>query len=138
MSATTSLDCSTGRCDDVVTATAEQATFADSELRRSIRNLGLRWQARLEGNGPDRALPWGLALVLFIGFGALSLARFRSLELGTPMASWMQGLWLVSEDRDPYVTLTERNLFDGQLSIIMWPIAKLSCLLYTSPSPRDA
>ena len=107
--------------------------WADSELRRSIRNLGLRLQARLEGNGPDRAIPWVLALILFLGFGSLSLARYRSLELGSQLASWMQGMWLVREGEPALVTLTDRDLFDGQFSLIMWPLAKLSAVVPAGP-----
>ena len=109
------------------------AAWADSEFRRSVRNLGLRWQARLEGNGPDRAIPWILATLLFLGFGALSLARYRSLELGSQLAAWMQGMWLVAEGEDPLVSLTGRDLFDGQFSLIMWPLAKLSAVLPAGP-----
>ncbi|MFT7475219.1 MAG: putative membrane protein [Verrucomicrobiales bacterium] len=109
------------------------STWADSEVSRSIRNLGLRWQARLEGNGPDRAIPWVLALILFVGFGALSLARYRSLELGSQLAAWMQGMWLVGEGQESFVTLTERDLFDGQFSLIMWPIAKLATVVPAGP-----
>ncbi|MDW3179323.1 MAG: DUF2079 domain-containing protein [Acidimicrobiia bacterium] len=117
-----------------MTSTARTSTgWSDSELRRSINHLALRWQARLEGIGPDRALPWILAVLLFLGFGSLSLARYRSLQLGEEFAAWMQGLWLVGEGNEPFVTLTERDLFDGQFSLIMWPIAQLSTLLPTGP-----
>ena len=114
--------------------TSTRSTYVDSDLRRSVRNFALKWQARLEGNGPDRALPWGLATVLFVGFAALSLARYRSLELGAQMAAWLQGLWLVSEGRDPFVTLTERNLFEGQFSLIMWPIGQLGNWIPLGPT----
>ncbi len=117
-----------------MTSTARTSTgWSDSELRRSINHLALRWQARLEGIGPDRALPWFLAVLLFLGFGSLSLARYRSLQLGEEFAAWMQGVWLVGEGREPFVTLTERDLFDGQFSLIMWPIAQLATLLPTGP-----
>lgn len=116
-----------------MTAPTPGMTWADSELRRSINHLSLRWQARLEGNGPDRAIPWVLAVLLFLGFGALSLARYRSLQLGEPMAAWMQGMWLVTEGQEPLVSLTERNLFDGQFSLIMWPIAQLSSVVPAGP-----
>jgi len=116
-----------------MTAPKSTSVWADSDLRRSLNHLSLRWQARLEGNGPDRALPWFLALVLFIGFGSLSLARYRSLQLGEQFAGWMQGMWLVSEGREPFVTLTERDLFDGQFSVIMWPIAQISTLVPAGP-----
>jgi uncharacterized membrane protein len=109
------------------------STWTDSDLRRSIRNLGLRWQARLEGNGPDRAIPWVLALILFVIFGSLSLARYRSLEVGSQLAAWMQGVWLVGEGKESFVTLTGRDLFDGQLSLIMWPIAKLATVVPAGP-----
>ena len=109
------------------------ASWADSDLRRSVRNLGLKWQARLEGNGPDRAIPWILAAVLFVFFAALALARFRSLDVGSELAAWMQGMWLVSEGEDPLVSLTGRDLFDGQFSVVMWPLAKLSAILPAGP-----
>lgn len=108
-------------------------TWSNSELRRSINHLALRWQARLEGNGPDRAIPWVLALLLFIGLGALSLARYRSLQVGEQLAAWMQGTWLITQGEDTFVTLTERDLFDGQFSLIMWPIAQLSNVIPAGP-----
>ncbi len=117
-----------------MTAASKPSTgWADSDLRRSINHLTLRWQARLEGNGPDRALPWFLAALLFLGLGSLSLARYRSLQLGEPFAAWMQGIWLVGEGQEPFVTLTERDLFEGQFSFIMWPIAQLSTVVPTGP-----
>lgn len=117
-----------------MTATSTTTTgWADSDLRRRINHLALRWQARLEGNGPDRALPWILAVLLFVGFGSLSLARYRSLQLGEPFAAWMQGIWLVGEGQEPFVTLTERDLFEGQFSFIMWPIAQLSTIVPAGP-----
>ena len=115
------------------TSTRNVTSFADSDLIRSLRNYGLRWQARLEGKGPDRALPWLIAIVLFVIFEGLALARFRSLELGSGLAAWMQGIWLVGENEEPFVTLTGRNLFEGQLSLIMWPIAKVSTIVPSGP-----
>ncbi len=112
------------------TTSARNATsFVESDFVRSLRNFGLRQQARLEGSGPDRALPWVIAILLFIIFEGLALARYRSLELGSEIASWMQGMYLVGENQEPLVTLTGRNLFEGQLSLIMWPIAKLSTVV---------
>lgn len=93
----------------------------------------LRWQATLEGSGPDRAIPWIFALILFLLFSALSLARYRSLELGAEFASWLQGMWLLGEGSDPAVSLTERSLFEGQFSIIMWPIAQLARVVPPGP-----
>lgn len=116
-----------------MTTSTPNTSWADSELRRSINHLALRWQARLEGNGPDRAIPWVLAVLMFVGFGALSLARYRSLQLGEQMAAWMQGMWLVTEGQEPFVSLTERDLFDGQFSLIMWPIAQLSSVVPAGP-----
>ena len=108
-------------------------TWADSDLRRAMRNLGLRWQASLEGNGPDRFLPWLLALVMFVLLAVLSLSRLRSLELGGQLAAWLQGVWLVGEGLDPEVTLTGRSIFDGQFSIIMWPIAQVATFVPAGP-----
>ncbi len=117
----------------MATATRSATSLADSDLVRSLRNYGLRWQARLEGSGPDRALPWLIAALLFAVFEVLAIARFRSLELGSELAAWMQGMWLVAENRDPFVTLTGRNLFEGQFSLIMWPIAKISNIVPAGP-----
>ena len=49
------------------------------------------------------------------------------------MAAWMQGAWLLSENQEPFVTLTGRNIFEGQLSLIMWPIGKLSLWIPAGP-----
>ena len=111
----------------------EVTRFVDTEFMRSLRNRGLRWQARLEARGPDRALPWLIAVVLFVIFEGLALARFRSLDTGFQLATWMQGIWLVGEGQDPFVTLTGRNLFEGQFSLIMWPIAQVARIVPTGP-----
>jgi len=113
--------------------TTPTTTWANSDLRRKINHFVLRWQARLEGNGPDRAIPWILAGLLFLGLGGLSLARYRSLDLGEQFAAWMQGIWLVGEGKEPFVTLTQRDLFDGQLSLIMWPIAQIATIVPAGP-----
>jgi hypothetical protein len=105
----------------------------DSDLRRSLRHRFLRWQAKLEGNGPDRALPWGIALVLMALFSALALARYRSLDLGEPFAAWLQGVWLIGQGETPTVTVTGRSVFEGQFSIIMWPIAQIARVVPAAP-----
>lgn len=114
-------------------STTDTFSWADSDLRRSLRNLGLRWQAKLEATGPDRALPWILASIMFVGLAALALARFRSVQLGQGLASWIQGVWLLGEGEDPFITLTDEGLLEGQVSLIMWPIAQLAVLVPTGP-----
>jgi hypothetical protein len=111
----------------------DPTSWAQSDLRRSINHWSLRWQARLEGTGPDRAIPWILASLLTLGLGGLSLARYRSLQLGNQFAAWTQGIWLVGEGQEPLVSLTERDLFDGQFSLIMWPIAQLATIVPAAP-----
>lgn len=74
-----------------------------------------------------------MAVLLFIIFETLSLAQLRSLALGSELAAWMQGMWLVGENQDPFVTLTGRTLFEGQLSLVMWPIAKISTIVPAGP-----
>lgn len=113
--------------------TERRSGASNADVRRSIRNMGLRWQASLEGNTPDRILPWILAAVFFVLLAALSLARFRSLELSEQLAAWMQGVWLIGEGFETNVTLTDRDVFEGQLSIIMWPIAQVAVFLPTGP-----
>ena len=105
----------------------------DSDLRRSLRHRFLRWQAKLEGSGPDRFLPWGIAVVLFAVFSALALARYRSLDLGEPFAAWLQGVWLLGQGEAPNVTVTGRSLFEGQFSVIMWPIAQMARVVPAAP-----
>lgn len=117
----------------MTTTTRDASSIAESDVVRSVRNYGLRLQARLEGAGPDRALPWVMAVLLFIIFETLSLAQLRSLSLGSGIAAWMQGMWLVGENQDPFVTLTGRTLFEGQFSLVMWPIAKISTVVPAGP-----
>ncbi len=114
-------------------STVFPALGPQSDLRRSLNHRVLRWQAKLEGSGPDRAIPWVLAAVLFIGFAGLALARWRSLELGAEFAAWTQGMWLLTEGREPLVSITGRSIFEGQFSIIMWPIAQLSRFVPGAP-----
>ena len=115
------------------TSARTTTSFVDSDIIRRLRNRGLRWQARLEGVGPDRFLPWAIAVALFIIFEGLALARFRSLDLGSELAAWMQGLYLVGEGQEPFVTLTGRNLFEGQFALIMWPIAQIARFVPAGP-----
>ena len=115
------------------TTTRNVTSFAESDIVRTVRNFGLRWQARLEGSGPDRALPWLIAIALFVIFEVLSIAQFRSLALGSELAAWMQGMWLLGENQEPFVTLTGRNLFEGQFSLVMWPIAQISTIVPAGP-----
>ena len=116
-----------------MTAELSDAASLEANLRRSFKHWYLRWQAKLEGSGPDRAIPWGVALVLFLLFGALALARYRSLELGGPFAAWLQGVWLLGEGREPMVSITGRSLFEGQFSIIMAPLAQFARIIPPAP-----
>ncbi len=105
----------------------------ESDVRRSLNHRVLRWQARLEGAGPDGAIPWIIATVLFVGFAGLALARWRSLELGAEFAAWTQGIWLLTEGEEPLVSITQRSVFEGQFSIIMWPIAQIARFVPAGP-----
>lgn len=116
----------------MTTSVRDEPTF-EANLRRSLNHWHLRWQARLEGSGPDRAIPWGVAFVLFVLFAALALARYRSLELGAPFAAWLQGVWLLGESQEPMVSITGRSLFAGQFSIIMAPLAQLARVIPPAP-----
>lgn len=116
-----------------MTMVLRDQAWIDSDLRRSMKHRLLRWQATLEGSGPDRAIPWVFAVILFVLFASLSLARYRSLELGGDFASWLQGIWLLGEGRDPTVSLTGRSVFEGQFSIIMWPISQVARVVPAGP-----
>ncbi|NNC80726.1 MAG: DUF2079 domain-containing protein [Acidimicrobiales bacterium] len=116
-----------------MTATQTSVFTPGSDLRRSVKHQYLRLQAQLEGTGPDRAIPWIVATILFLLFAGLALARLRSLELGEDFAAWLQGVWLIGEDLPPEVSVTGRSIYEGQFSIIMWPIAQVARVVPTAP-----
>lgn len=116
-----------------MTTTQTSVFTPGSDLRRTVKHRYLKWQARLEGAGPDRAIPWVLATILFLFFAGLALARLRSLELGEEFAAWLQGVWLIGEDLPPEVSVTGRSIYEGQFSIIMWPIAQVARIVPTAP-----
>ena len=103
------------------------------EIRRSAYHRLLRWQARLEAVRADRVIPWVIAAVLFVVLAGLALARLRSLELGSEFAAWLQGVWLIGQGLEPQVSLTGRSVFEGQFSIVMWPIAQLARVVPAGP-----
>lgn len=70
------------------------------DLRRRIDSGLLRWQARLDSPWADRAIPWGVAAVLFTALALSSSARSRSLEVPPDLAGDLQALWLVREGGD--------------------------------------
>ena len=59
-------------------------------LRRRLENLSLRWQARLDSEWADRALPWLATLIMFVVLALLALARARSLEGTADLAAYSQ------------------------------------------------
>jgi uncharacterized membrane protein len=111
---------------------ATQPAAPRPSWRRSLDTIGLRWQARLEGHGVDRAGPWIAVLVLGSILALLSLARSRELSLDEDMAEPMQALWLISEGYRPSGSLVGYNLLAEQLSVVLYPLGWLTSVLPTA------
>ena len=102
--------------------------------RREIEYRLLRWQARLDTRSADRVLPWFYAAVIAVVLGALSLARYRSLENGVELGRYVQGAWLLAEGQEPVTSLSGEHLFSSQTPLIFWPISILTRYVPTAPT----
>jgi uncharacterized membrane protein len=116
-----------------VTDTARSPRLAG--LGQRLDKISLRWQARLDTEWSDRVLPWLVALVVFLVFAALALARARSLEDGVDLGIYTQAAWLIGRGSEPTITL-ERGLhfLAHQASFLFYPVALLTRLLPTIPT----
>jgi hypothetical protein len=105
-----------------VTDTARSPRLAG--LGQRLDKISLRWQARLDTEWSDRVLPWLVALVVFLVFAALALARARSLEDGVDLGIYTQAAWLIGRGSEPTITL-ERGLhfLAHQASFLFYPVA---------------
>lgn len=101
-----------------------------TNLRRRFDSFVLRWQARLDSEWADRAVPWISAAALFLFLLLLALAKARSLE-GTPdLAGYSQAAWLIGEGRAPIVTVTSgTHVMAQQAAFVFYPIALLTWIL---------
>ena len=100
-------------------------------LRRRIDTVMLRWQARLDAAWADRVLPWVFALVLFVVFAALALARARSLRAGADLGAYTQGAWLIRTGRSADLTITGNHLLADQVPLAFYILAQLTRVLPT-------
>lgn len=104
-------------------------------LRRRLDNFSLRWQARLDSEPYDRTIPWVFALILFLFFVALALARARSLDGGVDLGVYTQAAFLIVEDGDPVVTVEGgTHVLAQQAAFIVYPIAFLTKWLPVIPT----
>ncbi|MGH9137876.1 MAG: DUF2079 domain-containing protein [Acidimicrobiales bacterium] len=94
--------------------------------RRRRGRLGaslLRWQARLDAEWADRALPWLAAALLFVVWTLVALARVDRLEAGEALGRYLQGAWFLADGRAPDVTIgADENLLADRLPLAFLPI----------------
>ena len=65
---------------------------AGPSLRRRWQRFVLRTQGRLDGANADRFVPWLLALAVFAWYVAVEAAAVRSLDGGSGLGPWLQGV----------------------------------------------
>jgi hypothetical protein len=107
--------------------------IATKALRRRLDYQVLRWQARLDGQWADRVLPGVAVAGLFVVLAALSLARARSLDVGTEMARWVQGAWHLARVESPDLTVVDGNLFERHGAFGFAVIAQLTRVVSAIP-----
>jgi uncharacterized membrane protein len=97
---------------------------------RRIDWLLLRWQARLDAQWADRALPWLVALVLFVVLLSVALARIDRLGTGAELARATQAAWQLASGRAPETTVGGAvNFFGVRLPIGFVPLAAVTRVL---------
>lgn len=104
------------------------------DYRRRFEASLLRWQGRLDMPEVDRVLPWIYSTVLFTVLALLSHARYRSVDTGVDLATWVQGAWLLGEGTTPESTITGNHIFAPQAAFGFWPIAQIARVLPTAPT----
>lgn len=100
--------------------------------RKRLDHRLLRWQARFEGSGFDRAAPWVLAVVVWILHLLLALARSRELSEDSALASAMQTVWLIGEGFKPEASLLGHNYLFEQAGYLIYPVALLAKIFPTA------
>lgn len=97
---------------------------------RRIDWLLLRWQARLDAQWADRALPWLVALVLFVVLLSVALARVDRLGTGAELARATQAAWQLASGRAPETSVGEAvNFFGVRLPLGFVPLAAVTRVL---------
>ncbi len=92
----------------------------------------LKLQARFESTVFDKFFPWAFAIVLWIVFALLALARSRELSQDVGLASIMQSVWLIGEGFTPDASLLGQNYLSMQGGYLIYPIAGLTKLFPTA------
>lgn len=113
---------------------AAPRSLPDLSWRERLDRRSLRWQARLDTHEVDRFLPWVAALVLFAVLIGLSAARYRSMLMGTDLATSSQVTWLIGEGYTPESTLLGVNYLGVQAAFVIYPVALLVKVLPTNPT----
>jgi uncharacterized membrane protein len=104
-------------------------------MRRRLDNFSLRMQGRLDSEWSDRVLPWVFFAILFVFFVILALARARSLDGGVDLGVYTQASYLIIEEGDPIVTVTDgTHILAQQAAFIFYPIAWITSLVPIIPT----
>lgn len=81
----------------------------------------------------DRWFPWVFAVVLFAGNFSVSWLRYHTLRAGFDVAYFKQAVWMISEGRDPFLSVRGVHLLADHAYYLLYPIAFLSRLIPTVP-----
>lgn len=104
--------------------------LVEPRRRRRIEWVALRWQARLDGEWADRVVPWVTAVVLFLVWAGIALARADRLDAGAVLGRHVQALWGLAGGNAPEVTIgREGNLFADHLPVVLVPLGALARIL---------
>ncbi len=99
--------------------------MSEVPYQRRIERAVVRYQARLEGGPGDRWIPTLLALGLTAYLARVGLDRLEGLGSGVDLASYSQGLWLLTELSEPRTSLfgTDIHLLEVRWSFVLYPLA---------------
>jgi uncharacterized membrane protein len=99
--------------------------MSEVPYQRRFDRAVVRFQARLEGGPGDRWIPTLVATALAAYLARVGLDRLEGLSTGVDLASYSQGLWLLTELIEPRASLfgTDVHLLEVRWSFILYPLA---------------
>lgn len=99
--------------------------MSEVPYQRRLDRALVRLQARIEGGPGDRWIPLLVALALSAYLARVGLARLEGLDTGVDLASYSQGVWLVTQLIEPRASLfgTDVHLLEVGWSFILYPLA---------------
>jgi uncharacterized membrane protein len=106
---------------------------SETPLRRRFDRALVRYQARIEGGPGDRWIPNLLALGLAFWLAQAGLGRLEGYDTGVDLASYGQGLWLLTQGFEPRTSLfgSDVHLLEVRWSFILYPLSLFA--LFATP-----